>query len=64
VFPVRYELNLYMLFRRNFVFKGLICISYAICPDPSPILYERRALKRARCIESCTPPLFSVNVCL
>jgi hypothetical protein len=23
VFPVRYELNLYMLFRRNSVFKGL-----------------------------------------
>jgi hypothetical protein len=24
VFPVRYELNLYILFRRNSVFKGLI----------------------------------------
>jgi hypothetical protein len=23
VFPVRYELNVYMLFRRNLVFKGL-----------------------------------------
>jgi hypothetical protein len=23
VFPVRYELNSYILFRRNFVFKGL-----------------------------------------
>jgi hypothetical protein len=30
----------------------------------SHIFYERLALKRARCIENCTPPSFSVNVCL
>jgi hypothetical protein len=26
MFPVRYELNLYILFRRNSVFKGLIML--------------------------------------
>jgi hypothetical protein len=27
VVPVRYELNSYIVFRRNSVFKGLICLS-------------------------------------
>jgi hypothetical protein len=27
--------------------QGLVRISYAIYPDPSPLFYERRALKRA-----------------
>jgi hypothetical protein len=41
VFPVRYELNLYMLFRRNSVFKGLsklnmltaFLLSFVICQE-------------------------------
>jgi hypothetical protein len=28
MFPVRYELNFYIVFRRNSVFKGLISISW------------------------------------
>jgi hypothetical protein len=32
----------------------VIRISYAICPDTCPIFYEMRALRRARCVETCT----------
>jgi hypothetical protein len=30
VFPVRYELNFYILFRRNSVCEGLICVTYIL----------------------------------
>jgi hypothetical protein len=29
VFPVRYGLNFYILFRRNLVFKGLKCMHFS-----------------------------------
>jgi hypothetical protein len=32
--------------------QGLVRISYALCPDQSPIFYDRRAQERARCIEN------------
>jgi hypothetical protein len=41
VFPVRYELNLYMLFRRNSVFKGLsrIILLFLIATEYSSLKY-------------------------
>jgi hypothetical protein len=47
VFPVRYELNSYILFRRNFVFKGLSILSFeATQPELLTASLNRPKLKR------------------
>jgi hypothetical protein len=40
VFPVRYELNSYILFRRNSVFKGLIKVKTAMVIKQSFVSYH------------------------
>jgi hypothetical protein len=42
VSPVRYELNVYTLFRRNLVFKGLIKFSFLFNYDLSPLTITSR----------------------
>jgi hypothetical protein len=45
VFPVRYKLNLYMLFRRSSVFKGLLSLASHILNNNISMVCREMAVK-------------------
>jgi hypothetical protein len=72
VFPVRYELNLYMLFRRNSVFKGLITYKvspYSQCnnsgaPVHISFFVSKIARRRKKCTGNKTHPILFSTISL
>jgi hypothetical protein len=63
MFPVRYELNSYILFRRNSVFKGLISTSSPLCLDDEMVIYrENFILHTSQTADSTAGFRFPVEV--